>query len=125
MITFESSGSFKGTESFLDNIINSGPYSGLDALAQEGVSILSANTPQESGLTASSWGYEIEQDAGGVTIWWYNTNIQEGFNVAVGLQYGHGTGTGGYVAGEDYINPTMRPLFDRLSERVWEEVRSG
>lgn len=125
MITIESSGSFKGTTSFLDGIINGSPYSGLDALAQEGVNILSANTPEESGLTASSWGYEIVNDSNGVEIWWYNTNVQEGFNVAVGLQYGHATGTGGYISGQDYINPGMKPLFDKLVEKVWEEVRSG
>lgn len=55
-------------------------------------------------------------------VQWYNNNENQGFSVAIGLQYGHGTGTGGYVIGRDYINPTMRPIFDKIADQVWNEI---
>ena len=76
----------------------------------------------ESGLTASSWYYEVIDEGGGVTIYWYNTHVEGGFNVAIGLQYGHRTGTGGWVEGYDYVNPAMRPIFDQIADAVWKEV---
>jgi hypothetical protein len=125
MIKFTTSGSTANTDGFLDKIINGDPYSGLDAYAQRGVEALQSATPEESGLTASSWTYEIVKNASGVTIWWNNTNVVNGFNVAIGLQYGHGTGTGGWVEGYDYINPALRPIFDEIADGVWEEVTKG
>lgn len=125
MITFSVTGSTKRTQNFLQNIQNGNMYSGLDAIAQRGVSVLAAATPKKSGLTAASWGYEIEISASKVTITWYNTNTVNGVNVAVILQYGHGTGTGGYVSGYDYINPAIQPIFDEIADDIWKKVTSG
>ena len=125
MIEFTSSGSTAETEAFLKAMAKGDYLSALDDLAQQGVDALRANTPIESGITGESWTYEILESAGGVTIWWSNTNIIDGFNVAIGLQYGHGTGTGGWVQGYDYINPAIKPIFDQLAERVWKEVQNS
>jgi len=125
MIEFTSSGSTAGTEAFLKAMAKGDYLSALEPLAQEGVDALRANTPVESGLTAESWIYEILETGGGVTIWWSNTNIVDGFNVAIGLQYGHGTGTGGWIQGYDFINPAIKPIFDKLAEQVWKEVQNS
>ena len=98
----------------------------LEQAAQMGVEALAANTPKDSGLTASSWSYNISNSGGFTTIEWINTNMASGwFNVAIALQYGHGTGTGGWVEGYDYINPAIRPVFDNISEIVWEVVKGS
>lgn len=98
----------------------------LEQAAQMGVDALAANTPKDSGATASSWSYNIVNDGGTITIEWVNTNVVSGwFNVAIALQYGHGTGTGGWVEGYDYINPAIRPIFDNISEIVWEVVKGS
>lgn len=123
MISFSVGGNTANTERFLDSIIRGDQYAGLDALAQSGVEALRAATPTESGLTADSWTYEIVREGDKFIIWWSNTNTVNGFNVAVGLQYGHGTGTGGWVEGYDYINPALKPIFDEIATKVWEEVR--
>lgn len=90
-----------------------------------GIGALAAATPHDSGLAASSWGYKVENSSGGVSISWTNTDVEGGFPVAIMLQYGHGTGTGGYVAGRDYINPAMKPIFDKIADRVWKAVTSA
>lgn len=120
-----SSGSFKNTNSFLDKMIRFDIRSQLAQWAEEGVVALQAATPQESGLTASSWSYEIVDEDGFSTIWWTNTNTINGFNVAIGLQYGHATGTGGFVPGQDFINPALKPIFDKLADAVWKGVTSA
>lgn len=98
----------------------------LEQAAQMGVDALAANTPKDSGLTASSWSYNIINDGSTITIEWVNDNMASGwFNVAIALQYGHGTGTGGWVQGYDYINPAIRPVFDNISEIVWEVVKGS
>lgn len=125
MIRFESSGSFDKTDSFLSKMMNFDPTAKLNRLGEEGVAALRSATPMESGMTAESWSFETSTEGGGISIWWTNTNIVNGFNVAIGLQYGHGTGTGGYVAGYDYINPALRPIFDRIANDVWKEVQSA
>lgn len=119
---FTVSGSFNRTFTFLRRAMNREAYALVDSLAQEGVSALAAHTPADSGITASSWTYEIEDDGSDIRIIWKNTNVNQGVNIAVILQYGHGTGTGGYVAGRDYINPAMKPTFDKISDRVWRAV---
>ena len=119
---FSVSGSFKNTFNFLRRASTNEAYASLESHAQEGVAALAAHTPTDSGITASSWTYEIEDDGSDIRIIWSNTNVNQGVNIAVILQYGHGTGTGGYVAGRDYINPAMKPTFDKISDRVWRAV---
>jgi hypothetical protein len=125
MVNISTSGSFDKTEKFLAFIRKGDFYKALDSAARRGVSALAAATPVESGLTAASWGYEIRQSLGSVTITWTNTNINDGVSVAIILQYGHGTGTGGYVQGRDYINPAIRPVFDEIADNVWRAVTSA
>lgn len=122
MITLSSSGDFSRTFKFLNKVKNTNFQSILEKYAQQGVQALSAATPVDSGLTASSWSYTIEAGHESATIHWTNSNINKGVNIAVILQFGHGTGTGGYVQGRDYINPAMRPVFDKIAEEVWREV---
>ena len=127
MIKIKSTGDFKNTDKFLDKITR-GRYldSILNKYGQEGVDALSNATPLRTGLTASSWSYEIERTSDGATIHWFNTNIvKEWYNVALYIQLGHGTKNGGYVQGIDYINPAMKPIFDEMSERLWKEVTSA
>lgn len=125
MISITASGNTHNTDRFLQRMTSGDLYSGLDGQAKRGVDALRVATPRKSGVTADSWTYEIERSAGAVTIWWRNTNIVGGFNVAIGLQYGHGTGTGGWVEGYDYINPALRPLFDEIADAVWKEVQKA
>lgn len=124
-ISITASGSTKRTSSFLDKLLRGDPYSGLETLAQQGVNALQAATPVDSGLTANSWGYEIEKSNGSVKITWINTHTVSGVNIAIILQYGHGTGTGGYVSGRDYINPAIKPIMDKIADEVWKKVTSG
>lgn len=125
MISYSVSGSTQHTESFLARMIQGDLYSNLEPYAQQGVEALRAATPHDTGLTADSWTYEIERTHGGCTIWWNNTNVENGFHVAIGLQYGHGTGTGGWIEGYDYINPALRPIFDKIADGVWKEVQKA
>ena len=94
----------------------------LDKYGREGVAALASATPVDSGLTARSWHYKIENRKGSVAISFYNSNVQNGVPIAVILQYGHGTGTGGWVAGRDYINPAIQPVFDKIANEAWREV---
>lgn len=125
MISFRDRGSFKNTEKFLTSMSKLNIPALLDPIAREGVKALIAATPKDSGLTAESWGYRISHTRRGTTITWFNTSIVDGFPVAIALQYGHGTGTGGYVQGRDYINPAVKPIFDQIAERVWKVVSSA
>lgn len=126
MLSFSSSGSTSRTSSFLKKMSEtSALYSSLDSLARQGVSALQNATPTDSGLTAASWDYEIKIVAGKVTITWLNTNVVDGANIAILLQYGHGTGTGGYVQGYDYINPALKPVFDQIANDVWKKVTTA
>ena len=122
MISFTHSGSFKNLEKFLRDANGGQIGRGLDALAERGVSALAANTPVESGLTANSWGYEIERKRGRITIIWTNSHVVDGVPISIILQYGHATGTGGYIQGRDYINPAIKPIFDDIATKVWKEV---
>lgn len=122
MITMKSKGGFKRTEKFLKKSLGRDWMSVLDSYAQQGVVALSRNTPVESGETAASWSYEIIQNGSRISIIWKNTHINKGVNIAVILQYGHGTRTGGWVEGRDYINPALRPVFDELANAAWKAV---
>ena len=122
MISFRQKGDFSKLTSFLEKAKGAVKLSDLDKYGREGVAALASATPVDSGLTANSWYYEIENKNGSVTISFNNSNIQNGVPIAVILQYGHGTGTGGWVQGRDYINPAIQPIFDRIAEDAWKEV---
>lgn len=124
MITVRQRGDFKRTEKFLKKSFGKDYRSVLEKYAQRGVAALSAATPVDTGLTAASWDYEIIQNDSRISIVWTNSNVQRGVNIAVILQYGHGTRNGGWVEGRDYINPALRPIFDNLAEDAWKEVIS-
>lgn len=126
MFSIEVSGNFKNTERFLDAMSNLDLKNVLKPLAERGVQELALNTPIDSGLTASSWEYDIKVTKSEITITWYNTHvIGSGTPVAILLQYGHATGTGGYVRGRDFINPAMAPIFDKIRDEVWKVVTSA
>ena len=123
MFSFSSKGDWEKTKKFLEEVSSGRFYDKLSKYGQMGVDALEANTPVDTGETAGSWGYKIVKDRGRTSIEWYNTNIEGGVNVAIILQYGHGTRGGGYVQGRDYINPAMRPVFDNIAEKVWAEIQ--
>lgn len=122
LIRLTSKGDFSNTFRFLKKMDNFQITKILDKYGKMGVNALANATPQDSGKTAESWGYEISVKKEGATIHWTNTNQNNGVYIAVILQYGHGTGTGGYVRGVDYINPAIRPVFDKIVEEAWMEV---
>lgn len=121
-VKFEVSGNFSNTERFLNRIRHKDYLNTLDDFGRQGVQALRNATPVDSGTTAESWDYEIHQTKGATEIVWTNSNVHDGVPIAVILQYGHGTGTGGYVQGRDYINPAMRPIFDEIAEKAWKVV---
>lgn len=125
MITFETTGDFKNTDRFLNRMKQDVVRSALRTAAQRGVLALQSATPVDSGLTGASWGYEIKITKGSATITWTNSHTVNGVNIAIILQLGHGTGTGGWVAGRDYINPAIRPVFDQIAEDVWKVVTTA
>ena len=122
MIRFRSKGDFKKADKYFRNLIKASRVEILEKYGNKGVAALSSATPVESGLTASSWSYRIERSGSRVAIYFTNSNINKGVNIAIILQYGHGTGTGGWVEGRDYINPAIQPVFDELAEAAWREV---
>jgi len=125
MIKFRHIGDFNKTEKFLKKLLRKDIYTGIEELAQLGVEALASATPTDSGLTASSWTYNVVKNSDVTRISWENTNENQGVNIAIILQYGHGTGTGGYVEGRDYINPAIKPIFDAIADKVWKEVTSA
>ena len=124
MFEFSATGDWAKSFAYLEKLSRADFYTTLNSAAQRGVAALRAATPVDSSLTASSWGYEVEKSRSGASITWTNTHIESGVPIAIILQYGHGTGTGGYVAGRDYINPALRPEFDKIAEDVWKAVTS-
>lgn len=122
MITISHKGDFKNTERFLTNAKNLNILSILNRYGDIGNASLSKGTPKDSGVTAASWNYKIEKAPGQYVISWFNTNVNKGSVIAILIQYGHGTGTGGYVQPIDYINPAMKPVFDKIAEDIWKEV---
>lgn len=122
MISFKHTGDFKKTSRYLERVKEAIHLGYLDKFGEEGVAALAAATPVDSGLTASSWYYEIENRSGQVKLSFHNSNIQNGVPIAIILQYGHGTRNGGYVRGIDYINPALQPIFNNITERAWKEV---
>lgn len=124
MLEVTASGDFKPTLAYLEKLSRADFYRTLDAAGTRGVAALRAATPIESGETANAWSYEISKSSSGASITWMNNHVENGVPIAIILQYGHGTGTGGYVAGRDYINPALSPIFDSIAEDVWKVVQS-
>ena len=122
LITFGHKGDFSKTNRYLERVNQTVRQGDLDKYGREGVAALASATPVESGLTASSWSYEIVRTADTTTINFNNSNVNNGVLIAVILQYGHGTRNGGWVEGYDYINPAIQPLFDRIANDAWREV---
>lgn len=124
MITISSSGDFRRTIKSLKRMSEADIFASLESYGEKGVSALAAATPQDSGKAATSWSYNVTRSKTSWSIVWTNSNIENGFPVVIGLQYGHGTGTGGWVQGQDFINPAIRPIFDQISQDVWKAVTS-
>lgn len=122
MVVISHKGDFNKTEKFLKGYSKSIILKHLDRYGREGVEALSSATPVDTGLTAASWDYEIHIDKDSYAIVWTNSNVVDGVPIAIILQYGHGTKNGGYVQGIDYINPAIRPIFDKISNDVWKEI---
>ena len=122
MISFRQKGDFSKLNRFLERAKEAARLSILDKYGREGVAALASATPVDSGETANSWFYEISHDNGSATIAFCNSHINQGVPIAIILQYGHGTGTGGWVEGRDYINPAIQPVFDRIVDEAWREV---
>ena len=122
MISFRQKGDFFKLDRYLERVKEAARLSVLDKYGREGVAALESATPKDSGETASSWYYRIEHSKGSSSIGFYNSNVNKGVVIAIILQYGHGTGTGGWVEGRDYINPAIQPIFDRIVDDAWKEV---
>lgn len=122
MISFRHKGDFSKGDRYLEKLRESVKLGVLDKYGRAGVAALSSATPVDTGLTANSWFYEIEHSSGSDKIVFNNSNIQNGVPIAIILQYGHGTGTGGWVQGRDYINPAIQPIFDKIVDEAWKEV---
>lgn len=124
MITVRHKGDFAKLTRYLVQLDKTIKFKDLDKYGKEGVAALASATPVDTGLTARSWYYEIERGKGSASITFYNSNVHRGINIAIILQMGHGTGTGGWVQGRDYINPAIQPIFDKIAENAWKEVTS-
>lgn len=120
MIKFKQSGNFNRTEKFLKKRVNYDLI--LAKYGKEGVAALASATPVDSGITANSWDYKINVSKNAITITWTNSHFVKGVPIAVVLQYGHATRNGGFVQGRDYINPVIRPIFDKIANEIWREV---
>lgn len=123
MITFESKGDFKNTDTFLERMLELVNIGIWDKYGKMGVEALRNYTPINTGLLRDSWSYEIEHDKGRTKITWTNSDIEGGYNVALLVQYGHGNGNGGYVQGVDFINPAMKPIFEQILNELLKEVK--
>lgn len=125
MVTFKVSGNYKKTRKYLEKANKMKINDILEKYGKQGVKALRESTPKDSGKTADSWSYEIKTDKNGPVLYWRNSNVNDGVPIAILIQYGHATRTGGYVKGRDYINPAIRPIFDEIAESAWKEVNDS
>ena len=123
MINIRQKGDFKNLSSFLEKTKEKLNLGLLDKYGREGAAALQAATPKDTGKTSESWYYKIERKNGSVSLTFHNSNQNKGVPIAIILQYGHATRNGGYVEGVDYINPALRPIFDKIAEEAWKEVK--
>lgn len=124
MISFRQKGDFSKATRYLTKAKKASTLDIFEKYGREGVAALASATPLESGKTASSWDYVITRQKGSTTISFINNNVNNGVQIAIIIQYGHGTGTGGWVEGRDYINPAIQPIFDSIANEAWKEVTS-
>ena len=124
MISFRQKGDFSKLDRYFEKLREAAKIGVLDKYGRAGVKALSSATPTRTGVTAASWSYKINRKNGNVSLDFYNSNINKGVPIAIIIQYGHGTGTGGWVEGIDYINPAIQPLFKQLADDAWKEVTS-
>lgn len=124
MISFRQKGDFSKLNRYFEKLKEAAKIGVLDKYGRAGVEALSSATPTRTGVTAASWSYKINRKNGGVSLDFYNSNVNKGVPIAIVIQYGHGTGTGGWVEGIDYINPAIQPLFKKLADDAWKEVTS-
>lgn len=122
MFSVQSDGTFSKTDGYFKKLLRSSEIRIVESYAEKGVAALSSATPIDSAVTATSWYYEVARENGQIRIDFKNSNVNKGVNIAIILQYGHGTGTGGWVEGRDYINPAIQPVFDELANQAWAEV---
>lgn len=122
VVGFRQTGDFRKTDRFLSGVIAAHTLRKMRKYAEMGVEALRAATPKDSGKTADSWSYEIVQEPGRTAIYWKNSHVEDGVNIAVILRYGHGTRNGGFVEGVNYISPAIRPIFEKMADEVWKEV---
>lgn len=122
MIGFRQKGDFSKLSEYFEKLKEAARIGVLDKYGREGVAALSSATPVDTGLTASSWYYEIRREKGSVSLVFNNSNVNNGVPIAIILQYGHGTNNGGWVQGRDYINPALQPIFDKITQEAWKEV---
>lgn len=125
MIRITHKGDYSKVTRYFEKLIKRATIVALEKYGQMAVDALAAATPVRSGLTASSWHFEINKTGKGYSIDLYNSHVNKGVPIAIILQYGHGTGTGGWVEGRDYINPAIQPVFDKLASDAWKEVSNG
>lgn len=124
-VKLSTKGSFKRSDNFLKRMLRLDIRDILNTYGQKGVEALREATPKDTGLTSESWSYKVRMSRDGASLEFYNSNVNEGVPLALILQYGHGTGWGGYVRGRDYINPALRSIFDDIEMKVWKEVQNA
>lgn len=122
MITFKQKGNFRKTETFMKRELRRDWRKILETYGQMGVQILESRTPRDTGKTASSWNYGISQENGKITLYWTNSNENQGACIVLLLIYGYGTQNGTYIKGEDFVSPAMRPFFRQIADHSWKEV---
>ena len=125
IISFSQKGNFKKTDKFLSRIIGKYYMHKIRYFGEKGVNALKSATPKDTGKTADAWFYEVREERGRLGIYWKNSNINDGVNIAIILQYGHGTRNGGWVEGIDYVNPAIQPIFRQMADEAWKEVVSS
>lgn len=124
MLQVDAGKDFKKTNKYLEKIIERYDFSKLKKYGEEGVKLLEEHTPKKSGETAESWYYTIEHTKNSFTLYFSNSHVENGwFRPAIFLQFGHASKNGHWVDGIDYINPTLRPLFEKIAEDIWKEVK--
>lgn len=123
-IKLTSTGKYAKVQKYLENVNDFGTHvkSTLDHYGEIGVAALKEHTPKATGKTSESWFYRTSITKTGASVSWYNSNFNDGVNIAIIIQYGHGTRSGGYVRGRDYINPALRPVFDEMEQAIEKEL---